>query len=98
MLDEHQRIVLSGEIPSPLNPPAGCRFHTRCPFVQPECRTELQNLEPVETGSNHTVACSQSFKDVIPPFWVESDGGEKSTNYIETAHAYLQERRLVQQD
>ncbi|MEM7343256.1 MAG: oligopeptide/dipeptide ABC transporter ATP-binding protein [Chloroflexota bacterium] len=98
LLDEHRRIVLSGEIPSPLNPPSGCRFHTRCPFVQPECRTEQQHLKPVDAESDHTVACSQSFKeDKIPPFWVESNSGEQATNYIDAAYAYLQERRLAQQ-
>ena len=45
---EHKRakLVLAGEIPSPSNPPSGCRFHTRCPKVQDRCRVE----EPVLTG------------------------------------------------
>ncbi|MEM7028504.1 MAG: oligopeptide/dipeptide ABC transporter ATP-binding protein [Chloroflexota bacterium] len=94
LLDDHRRIELSGEIPSPLNPPPGCRFHTRCPFVQPSCKSEAQKLQPVEDGSAHTVACSQSFKDNVPPFWVESDQGEKAISYIDAAYAYLQERRL----
>jgi len=47
--------VLEGEIPSPTNPPSGCKFHTRCPFVNPQCRHE----EPVLTtvGEGHEVAC-----------------------------------------
>jgi peptide/nickel transport system ATP-binding protein len=39
-----KRIILEGEIPSPVNPPSGCRFHTRCPFVQARCREERPAL------------------------------------------------------
>jgi peptide/nickel transport system ATP-binding protein len=44
------RIVVQGEIPSVVNPPAGCRFHTRCPFVQPVCRTDPPAIAEVAPG------------------------------------------------
>jgi peptide/nickel transport system ATP-binding protein len=55
---ERQRepILLAGDLPSPANPPAACRFHTRCPFVQPtRCREEIPPLRKLATG--HEVAC-----------------------------------------
>ncbi|WP_077967249.1 oligopeptide/dipeptide ABC transporter ATP-binding protein [Ensifer adhaerens] len=51
----HERIVLSGELPSPAHPPAGCRFHSRCPLVQPKCATEAPALRTDEDG--RAVAC-----------------------------------------
>jgi peptide/nickel transport system ATP-binding protein len=55
---ERQRepILLAGDLPSPANPPAACRFHTRCPFVQPtRCREEIPLLRKLSAG--HEVAC-----------------------------------------
>ncbi len=48
-------MILSGEVPSPLNPPEGCHFHTRCPFVMDRCSLEDPVVKEVSPG--HTVAC-----------------------------------------
>ncbi|SDB80044.1 oligopeptide transport system ATP-binding protein [Raineyella antarctica] len=60
---KHQ-IMLTGDVPSPANPPSGCRFHTRCPLVQahpdfmPRCSTEEPPLDPrPDGGSEHLSAC-----------------------------------------
>lgn len=50
-----QRIKLTGELPSPLNPPAGCKFHTRCPYVMPHCKTIVPPL--IQLGKDRKVAC-----------------------------------------
>jgi peptide/nickel transport system ATP-binding protein len=50
-----QRILLRGDLPSPINPPSGCRFHTRCPYVFDRCRKEEPQLRFFEPG--HIAAC-----------------------------------------
>jgi oligopeptide/dipeptide ABC transporter ATP-binding protein len=50
-----ERIVLEGEVPSPVNPPAGCPLHNRCPEATPECRAAVPRLKAV--GEDHEVAC-----------------------------------------
>ncbi|MDR3534917.1 MAG: ATP-binding cassette domain-containing protein [Acetobacteraceae bacterium] len=53
---KRQRIILKGDVPSPINPPRGCRFHTRCPFVFDRCRTEEPLLRPIGSAA-HMSAC-----------------------------------------
>ena len=59
-----ERIILSGDVPSPINPPSGCRFHTRCPYVFDRCRAE----EPLlRGGAEQQAACHL---DELPPLAV----------------------------
>jgi oligopeptide transport system ATP-binding protein len=57
------RQIPGGDVPSPMNPPAGCRFHTRCPFVIERCRHEVPLLRP--TGEGHLTACHRVAE--LPP-------------------------------
>jgi peptide/nickel transport system ATP-binding protein len=57
------RIVLEGEVPSPVNPPSGCSFHTRCPDATPSCRTTVPTLTQV--GNDHEVACLAVTREVV---------------------------------
>ncbi len=58
-----KRIILSGDIPSPVNPPSGCRFHTRCPIAFDRCKVEIPAFVPY--ASSHYAACH----------WVEEHAG-----------------------
>ena len=59
-----KRVILSGDIPSPVNPPSGCRFHTRCPIAFDRCKVEVPAFKEYEPG--HRAACH----------WVEEHGGK----------------------
>ena len=50
-----ERIVLQGDVPSPMSPPTGCSFHPRCPYVMDRCKTDEPVLQPRDDG--RTVAC-----------------------------------------
>lgn len=52
---QREEIVLTGEVPSPLNPPGGCTFHPRCPFVMDRCSTDIPMLREYQPG--HATAC-----------------------------------------
>ena len=60
---KRSRIVLQGELPSALNPPSGCRFHTRCPYVVERCRTETPQL--LADAAGHFTACHRVAE--LPP-------------------------------
>jgi oligopeptide/dipeptide ABC transporter ATP-binding protein len=59
---EKKRIILKGDVPSPINPPSGCRFHTRCPYAFERCSKEVPEMQEVLPG--HHVACH--LRDVMP--------------------------------
>jgi oligopeptide transport system ATP-binding protein len=74
--DRQQRIVLAGDVPDSVNPPAGCRFHTRCPFVETRCENEEPLLESIAKG--HRVACHRKHdmeKLVMEKFGQKRIGG-----------------------
>jgi len=52
---QKKRIILAGDVPSPISPPSGCRFHTRCPYAFDRCRREEPTLAEVRPG--HFAAC-----------------------------------------
>ena len=58
-----QRLVIEGDVPSPMNPPTGCHFHTRCPYVVDRCRQEYPPLQEIAPG--HVVACHLRTKDTL---------------------------------
>ncbi len=66
------RIILKGDVPSPANPPAGCPFHTRCPYVMDVCRTVIPPLRATESG--HFAACHL----VHPPEELTTAGAPRS--------------------
>ncbi|MGQ3300749.1 ABC transporter ATP-binding protein [Reyranella sp.] len=69
---QRARIRLAGDVPSPLNPPKGCRFHTRCAYAQDRCRKEEPLLRPLQDGAGaegQVVACHFA-ESIVPPILV----------------------------
>jgi len=69
---QRARIRLAGDVPSPLNPPKGCRFHTRCAYAQDRCRSEEPVLRPLQDGAGaegQVVACHFA-ESIVPPILV----------------------------
>ncbi len=58
-----ERLVIEGDVPSPMNPPPGCHFHTRCPYAVARCKTEDPPLQEVAPG--HVVACHLRTKETL---------------------------------
>jgi peptide/nickel transport system ATP-binding protein/oligopeptide transport system ATP-binding protein len=52
---QRRRVILTGDVPSPINPPAGCHFHTRCPYAMPRCKVDVPSLRELTPG--HFASC-----------------------------------------
>jgi oligopeptide/dipeptide ABC transporter ATP-binding protein len=70
---KRSRMLLHGELPSALNPPSGCRFHTRCPFAVDRCRIDVPALQA--DASEHATACHRTAELPAADAIVPSDGG-----------------------
>jgi peptide/nickel transport system ATP-binding protein len=63
---QRRRMTIEGDIPSPIEPPAGCRFHPRCPLAQDRCRVEEPVLEPSASDPGHVTACHFPIEAAAP--------------------------------
>ncbi len=87
-----ERIILHGELPSPIAPPPGCRFHTRCPFVVERCRTEVPKLE--FERQDRAVACHRA-GDLPPAEPVAGPRMSRSLEHLMAAFARKSDRRAA---
>ncbi len=62
--NKRERIILSGDVPSPIDPPTGCRFHTRCPFATEKCVTETPELRTTDFMKDGHVAACHYIEDI----------------------------------
>ena len=76
---KRQRIILEGDVPSPINPPPGCRFHTRCPIAIDKCRVEDPPF--VDYGGGHFAACwrAREVDDLLPSTAQQVDAVHRSS-------------------
>lgn len=81
-----ERILLKGDIPSPIDPPAGCRFHTRCMYATDRCRSEVPQLRPVDTANAGMVGAVGT----VGAGSLAGAGGRASTSHMAACH-YLEE-------
>jgi oligopeptide transport system ATP-binding protein len=81
---ERRRLLLAGDVPSALNPPTGCRFHTRCSFAQDRCRKEEPELR--DAGASHRVACH--YYETIAPALAPAAAGVANGKFAERLAAF----------
>ncbi|HZS81610.1 MAG TPA: dipeptide ABC transporter ATP-binding protein [Stellaceae bacterium] len=87
---KRQRMILQGDVPSPLNPPAGCRFHTRCPYARERCRKEEPEL--ADDGQGHRTAC-HFWREIAPPARLIPEVGELTPNpHLAKLQAFFSKR------
>jgi oligopeptide/dipeptide ABC transporter ATP-binding protein len=92
--DPHRRgarQLPGGDVPSPMNPPPGCHFHTRCPFAADRCRTDDPALRTIEGG--HSVACH--FAETLPPAAADAGVHATSANAALRLKLYAEHRARV---
>ena len=68
---EADRVILEGNVPSPIDPPSGCKFHTRCPVAQPECSEWDSHPDLEGVGGTHEIACP--YHDLVEEEFIEQD-------------------------